>query len=593
MSEVRWDDALEETRSQFNGAMTIDGSALRSVVAAERDESVGDALRTLLQTAKFERVVFADPLERRKALAFESAPDGMAIMQGLTYVEVNAAHARLHGYCSSEAMLGLEWQRMYAPSSRRRLETELFSTVLTEGQWSGRLRALRADGSSCWLDVSMSKLDSNTALCCSREASAHMQLEKVLRDNIRELEATNKRLRTTGRSKDKFLAAVCHELRNSLNAVVGSVELLEQAMPASGDGPQSAALSQVNCSTDHLLELLGDVLDLSKFECGFDIAMGRVPIREVCAQSMVLVAPIVKSRNLTLELHVDPSLTSVHADRKRLKQILANLLSNAAKFTPRNGRIGVRVIPGKSGKSVQFEVWDTGPGLAGDQVERLRAFAPFTQLSNEGESAHAGAGLGLSIVRKLVDMHGGSLSIRSELGKGSQFTVELAIASANSPALTEAGSKRASAGEEYVETTRSLRVLLVDDNAANMQVASSYLARTGAKVLTAATAKDAFRVLRGERVDVMVCDVRLPDMDGMSLARFVRKEPRFADLPIVGVTALADPAARERCLAAGMNDFLEKPVRLATLNQTLHKICRERPGDVPVVAPPSVCQPSQ
>ncbi|MFN8095279.1 MAG: HAMP domain-containing sensor histidine kinase [Vicinamibacteria bacterium] len=231
--------------------------------------------------------------------------------------------------------------------------------------------------------------------------------------------------------KDEFLASMSHELRTPLNAILGLSEALQENVYGALQPRQREALQTVEESGRHLLELINDILDLSKIEAGkVVLELSDVPLGAACAGALRLVLGAAQAKHVSLESSVVPEDAEASADPRRLKQILVNLLSNAVKFTPEGGRAGVEARLDGEGW-VRIVVWDTGIGIAAEDVARL--FQPFTQLDSSLSRQHAGTGLGLALVRRLAELHGGAATLESEPGKGTRVTVRLPAAARGAP----------------------------------------------------------------------------------------------------------------------------------------------------------------
>lgn len=395
---------------------------------------------------------------------------------------------------------------------------------------------------------------------------------------IREIQ----RLRRVSRVQREYLAIVSHELRTPIAAILGGMELLR--CEEAHCGQQAVALDVIETSTAHLSDLVGDVRQLSSAEAAsMQLRLQPVSIARVCSESVKLVSALARSKQIALDLEIEASLRNVRADPLRLRQILGNLLNNAVKFTPCSGRIGLHVKRAQGGTAAVFEVWDSGPGLSAAQVARLTAFHPFTRLPSSGP-APEGAGLGLSIVKRLVDLHSGKLSIQSAPGVGSRFRVQMPLAPPHAApdvhAATRADEDESTTGRpQSAAVSPGIRVLFVDDVAANVTIASTYLRQAGFDVTIADGVQRALDILRDTTIDVIVCDVRMHGMDGVELTRLVRNDAMLADLPIIALTGSDRPADRRRCLAAGMNDFLSKPVSLSRLARTISRHAPRRPDN--------------
>jgi len=244
--------------------------------------------------------------------------------------------------------------------------------------------------------------------------------QERLREDLRQ---TNAHLERLAKLKDEFFANMSHELRTPLNAVLGQAEAMEEGIFGPVTPGQRTALRTIEESGRHLLSLINDVLDITKSTVGhLELEFGAVPVEEVCQESLRLVREQARRRGITVTYTSDGAVPTVWADRRRLRQVLLNLLSNAKKFTPDGGQVGLSVKAGPGG-TVAFTVWDTGLGIA--EEDRARIFEPFVQLDSGLARRHEGSGLGLALVRRLVELHQGRLELESEVGKGSRFTVVL------------------------------------------------------------------------------------------------------------------------------------------------------------------------
>jgi signal transduction histidine kinase len=252
------------------------------------------------------------------------------------------------------------------------------------------------------------------------ERKAREAEQERLREDLRQ---TNADLERLARLKDEFFASMSHELRTPLNAVLGQAEAIEEGFFGPVTPAQRTALKTIEESGRHLLSLINSVLDFTKSTVGhLELEFGVVPVEEVCQESLRLVREQARRRGITVHYESDGKVPSVWADRLRLRQVLINLLSNAKKFTLEGGQMGLTVKAGPDG-TVAFTVWDTGQGIP--EEDRARIFEPFVQLSSGLARRHEGSGLGLALVRRLVDLHQGRLELESEVGKGSRFTVVL------------------------------------------------------------------------------------------------------------------------------------------------------------------------
>jgi CheY-like chemotaxis protein len=294
----------------------------------------------------------------------------------------------------------------------------------------------------------------------------------------------------------------------------------------------------------------------------------QVPVNQIWDASLRLIRPSAKAKRLEVSVKVDPAVRLVHGDGRRLKQMLVNLLGNAVKFTPEGGSIGLDVEGDPQNRLVRISVWDTGVGIPADQRERL--FKPFVQLDSRLSRQYDGTGLGLALAYGMAELHGGGIEVDSEVGKGSRFIVSLPwdpdaqVASR----IPRDEQPPAEAGILTPALDHPV-VLLAEDNEGNLDMLSNYLRIKGCEVLTARNGLEAVAVAKERLPDVVLMDVQMPEMDGLEATRRLRSDAALRLTPIIALTALAMPGDRERCLDAGMDDYMSKPVGLKELHRAL------------------------
>ncbi|MFN8041246.1 MAG: ATP-binding protein [Acidimicrobiales bacterium] len=373
------------------------------------------------------------------------------------------------------------------------------------------------------------------------------------------------------RSKSEFVATVSHEMRTPLHALLGLSELLLRGHGlAEGD---RRAVRAIHDSASSLSALIGDVLDFSQIEAGrLEIADEPYDVRDVLDHVEALLRPQARARSLTLHVSAAADLPAlVLGDRRRLQEVLINLVGNAVKFTEHGG-VHVSVVVEAEAPALRFSVTDTGPGIPPDAQARI--FEPFDR--GASDEAAPGTGLGLSISARLVELLGGRLHLCSEAGRGSTFSFALPLRAAEpTPELDDGrpspadSSARPSAG----------RVLVVEDNEVNRLLADTQLRALGYECLLAEGGAAALDVLARTRVDVVLMDLRMPDLDGVETTRRIRaaQHATSSRVPIVAVSASATAQEQIRCLSAGMDDFLPKPVTLDALRAMLERWAPGRP----------------
>jgi CheY-like chemotaxis protein len=347
-----------------------------------------------------------------------------------------------------------------------------------------------------------------------------------------------------------------------MNGVVGMAELLART---SLTDEQRTQLATIQSSGRSLTTLVNDILDFSRLETNA-LSVERRPfrIRSVVEECLEIMTPLADGKGLTLASSTaECAVETLSGDPNRTRQVLLNLLSNAIKFTAA-GRIDVTVSsrPLEEGRfEVRFSVTDTGLGIAGDDFGRL--FVAFQQLEGSSSRRYGGAGLGLAISKRLTELMGGTITVESAPGRGSTFCFTITGEAATLPAPPAAGPSR-----QPGTAGRSLRILLAEDDAINRIVVLDMLEQLGHRADAANDGMEALVALERQAYDVVLMDVQMPGMDGLEVTRRVRSTKR--DQPhIVALTAHALSGDRERCLAAGMNDYLSKPVRLADLQIAL------------------------
>jgi CheY-like chemotaxis protein len=305
------------------------------------------------------------------------------------------------------------------------------------------------------------------------------------------------------------------------------------------------------------------------------------PVEPVCRASLFFFERMARKKRIEISFSCGDNVTTMQADQRRLKQILINLLSNAVKFTPPGGQVGLAVELDEGGEIICFTVWDTGIGIAEEDATKL--FQPFVQLDSSLARQYEGTGLGLEMVSQLAQLHGGGVSLVSQVGQGSRFTVSLprSVVAQILPPANER-SQPPGVGPVAVKTVEpqpEALVLLAEDKEANLILVRDFLQSRGYRVIVARDGAKAIEQAGAERPDIILMDVRLPGMTGLEATRRLRDNPALASVPIIALTALAMPGDKERCLEAGMSDYLSKPIRLEELARVLETHLRvEMPG---------------
>ena len=409
-----------------------------------------------------------------------------------------------------------------------------------------------------------------------RETEAtNENLEALVTERTRALAVTTKLAQESSRAKGEFLANMSHEIRTPLNGIIGAADLLRQRPDLPADAAEH--IRMIADSGDLLLRLLGDILDFSKIEAGqLKLEQHPFELTPLVRDLTTLLGGAAAAARIRLEFIVATALPpQVEGDSHRLRQVLLNLASNAIKFTPPDGHVKVAVssdAPQANPVTVRFEVRDTGIGM--DAATMARIFERFTQADTSTTRRYGGSGLGLAISAQLVRLMGGHLEVESHPGRGSAFFFSLTMPRIEllAPSPAPAAKLKADLG---------LQVLVVEDNAVNRRLLAVQLGQLGCRHTMAEDGEAALAALESSPPpDVILMDCHMPRLDGWETTRRLRgwsadpsaTRQHLSALPVIALTAAALPEERQRCLDAGMNQFVSKPVRLSELHEALRNI---------------------
>ena len=419
---------------------------------------------------------------------------------------------------------------------------------------------VRDDGSTFPVSCSLSPLRGE-----GRAAGAVLEFRDISDELVaqRALEEANRR-------KDEFLATLSHELRTPMTAVLGWARMLRIGLP---DSEVQNALIAIERSAEIQAQMIDDVLDVSRIVAGkLTFVPTAVAIAPVVRAAMTTVHPAATAKGIELLASIPPDLPDVLGDEGRLQQVIWNLLANSVKFTPRGGSVTIRAV--EAGSLLRLTVADTGKGIESGYLSRV--FEPFSQEDGSFTRAHEGIGLGLSIVRSLVELHGGRVRVASEgAGKGATFTVELPIletAGTTVPEVSPTVPPRTS-GSEELASLAGLRILIIDDQLFTRDLVRAIFRRAGAEVQAEASVREGLDRFREMKPDVVVCDLAMPVEDGFAFIAAVRGEG--STTPVIALTAFGRQEDRTHALDSGFDVYMKKPVDPIELSTTVLRLARE------------------
>ena len=519
----------------------------------------------------------ADPLF---AEASTSAPVG-SVQLGLAVPRLASMLPALAGPATAVAMLALMTvitatlfltRRMTGPLRQLAAATE----HVAAGRFDHRVQVSSGDEIESLARSFGTMVDQ---LADSRAAleEANQALEAKVEERTLALEASTaqavklaRRAKLASQAKSEFLANMSHEIRTPMHGVLGMLELLTRGAMH----PQQRRLADTaRTSAESLLDIINDILDFSKIEAGkLAVDHADFDLRAVVAGVRETFATRAKEKGLALTTSMPDAVPAVLCgDQVRVRQVLLNLVGNALKFTERGSvAIDLTVLPAEAGQAaIEFAVRDTGIGISAEAQATL--FQSFQQADSSTTRIYGGTGLGLAISRALVDLMGGEIGVESTPGAGSTFRVRLPFR----PAAGEAVAPANEAADTGGDAGAGLKLLVVEDNPVNLEIAETFLREMGAEVKTATNGDEAFELIDREVFDLVFMDCMMPRMDGYQATEAVRRaeaaNPGRNRTPIVALTASATQGERERCLAAGMDDFVSKPMRARDLAAALER----------------------
>jgi PAS domain S-box-containing protein len=548
--------------------------------------------------------------ELRFRNAFENAAIGMALnMIDGKFFKVNQALCEIFGYSESE-LLSLTHQEI-THAEDRQADLDATNSLLAGEISSFKLekRFLHKDGYIVWILLSVSLvrdirqqpmyLIAQMQNISDRKQAeiALYQLNKELEDRVSQrtealkqtevnliaanaqLEKTNAELAHATRLKDEFLANMSHEFRTPLNAILGMAEGMQAKVFGEVNDLQIRALQTIESSGTHLLELINDILDIAKIESGrIELEYAPISVEDLCQSSLIFINQQALKKNILIETKLQSNLPNLIADERRIRQVLINLLNNAVKFTPERGHITIKVkiLPPKLVTTasaqqhfLQISVIDTGIGIAPENIQKL--FQPFIQIDSALNRQYQGTGLGLALVKHIVELHSGRVGLTSELGVGSCFSIDLPC-TPNVPLspITENTNIKPRSPDQIINTSRL--IFLIDDNEAYINTVSNYLEAKNYRIVLARNAQETIALAKIYQPDLMLMDIQMPVTNGLEIIKQLRHELNLVNVPIIVLTFLGMVGDRERYLEAGATTYLVKPIKLNQLTATIQEL---------------------
>ena len=493
-------------------------------------------------------------------LAWMAKPDGQIFWYNRRWYEYTGSAPR--------EMEGWGWQATHDPAELPKVVANLKAAFAEARPWEDTFPIRRHDGELRWhLSRALPVLDDAGKVIRWFGTNTDITEQRLVEESLRQAKEAAE---AASRSKSTFLANMSHELRTPLNAIIGYSEMLEEEAADLGRDDFVADLGKVHAAGKHLLGLINDVLDLSKIEAGkMELYLETFEVAEMLEGVISTIEPLAEKSGDTLRIECPEGLGSMHADLTKVRQSLLNLLSNAVKFTDR-GEITLRASRESSDGHdwIVLEVADSGIGMTADQVARL--FQPFTQADASTTRKYGGTGLGLTITRRFCQLMGGEVSVRSDPGHGSTFTIRI-------PALVAQGRTEVATvlppsllGERDAQL-----VMVVDDDPSVRDVMGRLLRKEGFRVTYAADGDEALVCARQERPDVITLDVMMPGLDGWAVLTALKSDPEMADIPVIMITFIGD---RNLGFTLGASDYLSKPIDRVRLSKVLKKYRKGRPG---------------
>jgi PAS domain S-box-containing protein len=528
-------------------------------------------LRDITARRRAEQLLRESEERHRKLFDNNPHPTWVFDRETLRFLAVNAAAVRKYGY-SSDEFLKMTIKNIRPPEDVPVL-LDSVSRVRDGHESIGIWRHRRKDGTDIDVEITsyaLSFADRPAEVVVAVDVTERKRDEAEKRKFMDKLAASNQELDLRNREveratllKSKFLASMSHELRTPLNAIVGFSDLLADETPGVLNSKQKRFVNHIKQGSAHLLQLINDILDLSKIEAGqLELRCEDFQLKDALPEVLSTIRPLAMIKNIQIQHKLKTDL-SVHADRVRFKQVLYNLLSNAVKFTPKDGRIDIDCV--EKGNEVCISVTDTGIGIRSE--DQAVVFEEFRQVEGNTGTANEGTGLGLAITKRLVEQQGGKISLESEPGKGSRFTFTLPIGSFITPSKSLPVNGPARPNGAAAGGGRKPLILVVDDEIPARELIASYL-ESEYRIVMAESGAEVVQKARQLRPDAITLDVLMAGGNGFETLVALQKTPETANIPII-IVSIVDQ--KQVGFALGAADYLVKPIRKPLLLETIRK----------------------
>ncbi len=484
---------------------------------------------------------------------YENAPMGYHSLDANgRLTRINRTELRWLGY-EREELIGMPFVSLLSPTSQALFQRH-FSQFKSIGQETNlELDLVRKDGSLLPVSLNATAIyDAEGNYTSSRSTLFDNRERKQADETLRH---ANLEMERAMRMKDEFLASMSHELRTPLTGILGLSEALQLQTYGSLTEKQLRALRNIESSGRHLLDLINDILDLARVEAGkLDMQFEICSLGEVCQASLQFIKGMAQKKRLNISFAMRPVAVKIRADQRRLKQMLVNLLSNAVKFTPDGGALGLEIDGDDPEAMIKITVWDKGIGIKAEDLGRL--FKPFVQLDSSLARQYSGTGLGLSLVQRMVELHGGRVEVQSEPGKGSRFTLLL-------PRLPEEIDQM-----RPLQNTLQRPVMIIEDNPLDVERMMHYCEIMGLSSFALAEGQPAVEQASQQRPGIILLDINLPDISGWQVLAELKTNPETQPIPVV-ITSIEEDRAKASALGAA--GHLVKPFTFPELRTTLER----------------------